>query len=114
MHEIRFSAEFNKDYVRLRERADREDSEAKYLIERISKATAKLAENTEAGRKIPRPLWPKDYCEKYDVRNLWKINLDSNWRLVYTITGNQAELFLIYLECLKHKDYERKFKYKRT
>ena len=112
MREIKYSAEFNKDYVKLRERADKGNSEAQYLIDLISKATAKLAENPEAGKKIPRKLWPKQYVQKYGVNNLWKYNLDSNWRLIYTITGNQVDLFLIYLEYMDHKNYNRKFKYK--
>ena len=114
MHEIRYSADFNKDYVKLRVRADRKDTESQYIIELISRATARLAENSEAGRKIPRNLWPKEYVQKYDVRNLWKYNLDSNWRLIYTITGDQVNIFLIYLEYISHKDYERKFGYKRS
>ena len=112
MHEIRYSAEFNRDYIKLRRRADRGEGEAKYLIELISKATAKLAENTEAGRKIQHRLWPKEYIRKYDLKSLWKLNLDSNWRLIYSITGNQAQLFLIYIECMNHKEYGRKFGYK--
>jgi len=56
MHEIRYSAEFNGEYVQLRTKADRGDGEAKHLIELISKVTAKLAGNTEAGIKIPRRL----------------------------------------------------------
>ena len=112
MHEIRYSAEFNKDYVKLRKRADKGSSEAEYLLELISRATAKLAENPEAGKKIPRKLWPKEYIQKYGVNNLWKYNLDQNWRLIYTITGNQVNLFLIYLEYMDHKNYNRKFRYK--
>ena len=112
MHEIRYSAEFNKDYVKLRKRADKGNSEAEYLLELISRATAKLAENPEAGKKIPRKLWPKEYIQKYGVNNLWKYNLDQNWRLIYTITGNQVNLFLIYLEYMDHKNYNRKFRYK--
>ncbi|MCD6246823.1 MAG: type II toxin-antitoxin system RelE/ParE family toxin [Candidatus Diapherotrites archaeon] len=112
MHEIRYSAEFNKDYVKLRKRADKGNSEAEYLLELISRATAKLAENPEAGKKIPRKLWPKEYIQKYGVNNLWKYNLDQNWRLIYTIAGNQVNLFLIYLEYMDHKNYNRKFRYK--
>ena len=112
MCEIRYSKEFNKDYVKLRTRADKGNSEAQYLIDLISKATAKLAENPEVGKKIPRKLWPKEYVQKYGVNNLWKYNLDQNWRLTYTITGNQVELFLIYLEYMDHKKYNRKFGYK--
>ncbi len=52
MHEIRYSAEFNKDYVKLRKRADKGNSEAEYLLELISRATAKLAESPEAGKKF--------------------------------------------------------------
>jgi mRNA-degrading endonuclease YafQ of YafQ-DinJ toxin-antitoxin module len=114
MHEIRYSADFNGDYIKLRKRADSNDGESRYLIELISKATAKLAENSEAGSKIPHKLWPKEYTQKYDARNLWKYDLDRNWRLIYTIAGNQVQIFLIYLECMNHKDYERKFGYKRS
>jgi len=109
--EIRYSEDFSKDYVKLRSKADRGDGEAKYLLELISKATAKLAQNPEAGKKIPRKLWPREYVQKYDVRNLWKYNLDSYWRMIYMLTGNQVEMFLIYLEYLDHKEYDRKFGY---
>ncbi|MBI4044827.1 MAG: type II toxin-antitoxin system RelE/ParE family toxin [Candidatus Diapherotrites archaeon] len=112
MHEIRYSEEFNKDYVKLREKADKGNGEAKYLLELISKATAKLALNREAGKKIPHKQWPREYIDKHDVTNLWKLNLDSYWRLVYTITGTEVSMFLIYLEYLNHKEYDRKFKYK--
>ncbi len=112
MHEIRYSAEFNKDYVKLRKRADKGNTEAQYLIDLISKATAKLAENTEAGKKIPKKQWPKEYIQKYGVNNLWKYNLDQNWRLIYTAASNQVNLFLIYLEYTDHKKYNRKFRYK--
>ncbi len=112
MHEIRYSAEFNRDYVKLRERADQGNGEAKYLIELVSRATAKLAGNREAGKKIPKKLWPKEYIQKYGITNLWKYNLDSYWRLTYTITGNEVDLFLIYLERMAHKEYDRKFGYK--
>ena len=49
--------------------------------------------------------------QKYGVKNLWKYNLDSYWRMIYTLTGNQVEMFLIYLEYLGHKEYGRKFGY---
>lgn len=112
MHEIRYSEEFNKDYVKLREKADKGNGEAKYILELISKATAKLAINREAGKKISRKKWPAEYIQKHDITNLWKINLDSYWRLVYTITGTEVKMFLIYLEYLNHKEYDRKFNYK--
>lgn len=112
MYEIRYSKEFNRNYIKLRARADKGNSEARYLIELISKATAKLAENREAGKKIPRKKWPKEYIQKYNINNLWKYKLDSYWRLVYTITRDEVDFFLIYMEFMDHKKYDRKFKYK--
>ena len=114
MHKISYSKEFNKDYVKLRDKADKGNGEAKYLIELISKATAKLSKDRESGKHIPKKQWPKEYIQKYGVTNLWKYNLDSYWRLVYTITGTEIDLFLIYLEHMTHKEYDRKFNYKRT
>lgn len=111
MHEIRYSKEFEKDFSKLKQKAEKGDSEAKYLLELIFRATGKLSLDFEAGKKIPKRLWPKEYVQKHDITNLWKINLDSYWRLIYTLTGNSANLFLIYLECMDHNDYNRKFHY---
>ena len=112
MVEIRYSAEFNKDFFKLKEKAIHGNSEANYLLELIQKANSTLLANREAGMKIPKKLWPKEYVQKFDVNNLWKYNLDSNWRLMYTIQGNEVNLFVIYLEFLNHKHYDRKFGYK--
>ena len=112
MSEIRYSSDFNKDYLKLLKRASEGNSEANYIISLIVKATAKLSENAEAGIKLPQRLWPKEYARKFDISNLWKFNLDSNWRLIYTISYDGIKIFLVYLECLSHKEYDRKFGYK--
>lgn len=114
VHEIRYSSEFNDAFIRLTVRAEKGDGKSKYLLSLIIKANAKLFQNKEAGTKIPRKLWPVEYLQKYGVTNLWKYKLDSNWRLLYTITGDQVRFFVIYLEYLRHKEYERKFGYKRS
>ncbi len=114
MHEIRYSAEFNEEFVKLCNRASKGEGESKYLLELIRKATARLAQDREAGKKVPRNQWPKEYQQKYGLTNLWKYKLDSNWRLLYTISGDQINFFVIFLEYLSHKEYDRKFGYKRT
>ena len=112
MHELRYSPEFEKDFAKLKAKTLRGDGEARYLLGLIEKATTKLAENREAGKKIPRKLWPLEYVRKYDVTNLWKLSLDSYWRLIYTLLGDQVNLFLICLEWMDYKEYDRKFKYR--
>ncbi|MFH0906603.1 MAG: hypothetical protein V1824_04680 [archaeon] len=114
MHEIRYSPDFNKDYIKLKQKVDLGSNESLYILNLINKATIILSKDINAGKKIPKNLWPKEYIQKYDIKNLWKYNLDSNWRLVYTITGDSIDLFLIYLEYMKHKDYERKFNYRKS
>jgi len=111
MHEVRFSAAFDRDFDRLKARAKKGNAEAKKLLSLIDGAIKELSSDREAGRKIPRILWPREYVQKYGVTNLWKYNLDSYWRLVYTITGTEIEMFLICLDFMPHPQYERKFGY---
>ena len=56
----------------------------------------------------------KEYTTKYDVNNLWKANLSGAWRMVYTIRGSEVEIISLILDILNHKNYEKKFSYKRS
>jgi len=111
MHEVRFSAAFDKDFEKLKARAKKGNSEAKKLLFLIDNAVKELSADREAGRKIPRALWPREYVQKYGVTNLWKYNLDSYWRLIYTVTGTEIEMFLICIDFMPHPVYDRKFGY---
>jgi hypothetical protein len=85
--------------------------EEKKLYSFINNAIDDLKLNPEAGIKIPKRLWPKEYIVKYEINNLWKYNLPNAWRLVYTIEMNRIMIFNIILDWLDHKNYERKFNY---
>ncbi|HIH20755.1 TPA: hypothetical protein HA244_05805 [Candidatus Micrarchaeota archaeon] len=86
-------------------------SEEKELAVSLDEAIQKLKLNSKCGIKIPSRLWPREYVIKYQIDNLWKLNLRSGWRLIYTITTTNVEIVSILLEWFKHKDYEKKFKY---
>ena len=86
-------------------------SEEKLLAENLDKAIGKLKLRPSSGIKIPSRLWPKEYSVKYGISNLWKYDLASGWRLVYTIAGNEVEVISIILEWFSHKNYEKRFKY---
>jgi hypothetical protein len=111
MHEVRFSSVCDKDFGRLKKRAKKGNAGAKKLLSLIDDAVKELSSNREAGRKIPRALWPREYVRKYGVTNLWKYNLDSYWRLIYTLTGTEIKMFLICLGFMPHPEYDRKFGY---
>ena len=111
---MRFSKEFSEEYAKLKRRAESGRGEARYLVRIIDKGIAKLKRNREAGKRIPKRLIPRDYSIKYSVTNLWKLNLDRYWRMIYTIVGDEIRLVSVIIEVLNHKKYDRKFGYRTT
>ncbi|MFT4309184.1 MAG: hypothetical protein ACMXYL_01710 [Candidatus Woesearchaeota archaeon] len=47
----------------------------------------------------------------YRITNLWKYDLPSGWRLIYTIKTDEVMIISVILEWFSHKDYERRFNY---
>ena len=86
--------------------------EDRQLKERLDRARDDLRKNAFCGIQIPKKLFPKEYVQKYGIKNLWKYDLPKGWRLLYTVTAeNEVELISAILEWFNHKDYERRFGY---
>ena len=85
--------------------------EDRKLFEFINRAIEDLKKQPTCGTKIPKKLWPKIYIQNYGITNLWKYDLPSGWRLVYTIETNEIKIVSIILEWFSHKDYEKRFNY---
>ena len=83
----------------------------KTLKKNLERAFADICNNPFCGIQIPKRLIPKEYIEKFDIKNVWKYNLPDAWRLIYSIKGGQITIITIILEWLDHKEYERRFKY---
>ena len=111
MHQIKLSREFREEFSELQAKAGKGDGEARYLLGIVEKGLTKIAADAEAGKHVPKRLVPKEYSIKYGITNLWKLNLDSYWRLLYTLQGMRVQLYAIVLEVLDHKKYDRKFGY---
>lgn len=69
--------------------------------------------NPEYGFHIQKDRIPKEYVIKYDVNNLWKVNLSGAWRMIYTIRGSEVDIIALILDLMDHKDYNNKFGYKK-
>ena len=83
-----------------------------FIKRAIIRAIQDLKENAFCGIQIPKKLFPKEYVQKYGIKNLWKYDLPKGWRLLYTVTAeNEVELISAILEWFNHKDYERRFGY---
>lgn len=80
----------------------------------LNRAIEDLKQNPLCGIRVPSDQWPKEYVQKYRINNLRKYDLPNGWRLLYTIRGNEIEIISILIEWISHKDYERKFGYKRS
>lgn len=87
-------------------------SDNQTLFNSIKQKIKFLKENPQYGIHIPKNKIPKEYVIKYDVNNLWKINLSGAWRMIYTIRGSEIEIISLILDILDHKNYEKKFKYR--
>jgi len=78
----------------------------------IKNAFEEIKQNAFCAIPIPKKLIPKEYVQKYGIRNLWKYDLPDGWRLLYSITTpSKVEILSIILEWFNHHDYEKKFNY---
>lgn len=87
--------------------AEDDDSERR-LFRQLSKAIEKIESDFNVGIKVKKELIPLEYK---DVNTLWKYDLRSGWRLLYTINKNEIVIYSIIIEWLSHTEYERRFKY---
>lgn len=88
-------------------------SDHQTLLNSIKQKIEILKANPEYGTHIQKDRIPKEYIQNYDVSNLWKIDLSGAWRMIYTIRGSEVEIISLILDIMNHKDYEKKFGYRK-
>ena len=89
-------------------------SDHQTLLNSIKQKIEFLKMNPEYGLHIQKDRIPKEYFVNFDVNNLWKVDLSGAWRMIYTIRGSQIEIIALILDLLNHRDYEKKFKYRKS
>jgi len=87
-----------------------ESSEEITLFKSIREKSELLKLKPEAGKNIPKKYIP----HKYDVDNLWKLNLSHFWRMIYTIKGDKIEVVCFVLDIIPHDEYNKIFGYKKN
>ena len=85
--------------------------ESRILFNSINRVISILKENPQYGQPITKQLIPEIY-KNQNIKNLYRIELSNFWRLIYTIEGNNVEIFLFILNIYDHKDYNKFFGYK--
>jgi len=86
--------------------------EGSYLLKIIDDGLDVLKGNMFAGERIEKRKFPRFYVQKYGINNLYKFNLDSRTRLIYTLVAEKTGVAVVVLEILDHKRYEERFGYK--
>ena len=87
----------------------------KIMFSAINQKIGFIKENTHYGDPIAKKLIPKEYKKQYNVINLFRVELPLFWRMLYTITKEEDEIIIIafILDILDHKNYNKKFGYKK-
>ncbi len=107
--------EADLEYKRINELVGKQLNEGKsntdemQLLRSIKQKIDFIKNNPFYGDSIPKDKIPKEY----KVQNLWRVELSQFWRMLYTIKGDQIEIICFILDILDHKNYDKKFGYKK-
>lgn len=112
MYKVIGVKEFDCFFCELKAKANLGNGEAIVMVKLIEKGIEKLKYDFRYGEHIKKEKIPEEYVKTFGVENLWKLNLNSFWRMIYTVRGTEIEVISVVLEVLDHKDYDRKFGYK--
>ena len=71
--------------------------------------------NPHFGEPISKKLIPKEYAEKYNAKNLFRVELPNFWRMLYSLTDGESKIEIIafVLDIIDHKTYNKKLGYKK-
>ncbi|HLC19979.1 MAG TPA: hypothetical protein VJK72_03595 [Candidatus Nanoarchaeia archaeon] len=111
--------EADSEYKKLNEIVGQQINESKdnteemQLLRSIKQKIEFVKANPFYGNNIAKALIPKEYAINYNAKNLWRVELANYWRMLYTIKGDQIEVICFVLDIISHKDYDKKFGYRK-
>lgn len=90
----------------------KKDKDSITLVNSIERMINVLASNPQHGNPISKKQFPLVLINKYNISNLYRVELSKFWRLLYTISNDEVYIYLIILSIVDHKDYNKLFNYK--
>lgn len=87
----------------------------KSILNAVNKKVELIKSNVHYGNPLAKSLIPEEYKVKYGVKNLFRVELPNFWRMLYTLTDGETEIEIIafVLDVLDHKEYDKKFGYRK-
>jgi hypothetical protein len=109
-----FSPEAREAYERLKAEAAHSKTD-KSVFNAVNRKVELIKADIQYGEPIAKTLIPREYVEKYGVKNLFWVGLPNFWRMLYSLTnGNtRIEIVAFVVDILAHPDYDGKFGYKK-
>ena len=87
----------------------------KTILLAITKKIELIKSDPHYGDPIAKNLIPKQYIKKYEIKNLFRIELPNYWRMLYSLKDGDTKIEIIafVLDIVDHLEYNKKFGYKR-
>jgi hypothetical protein len=85
------------------------------ILKAIKQKSDLIKANPHYGNPISKKLIPREYTQKYGITNLFRVELPNFWRMLYTLTEGETKIEIIafVLDIIEHKEYNKKFGYKK-
>ena len=83
------------------------------LLNAINRIFDVIVNNPFYGENARKDLIPKEYRQKYDVGNLFIVDLPDYWRMIYTLESDEIEIIAFVLDIIDHDKYNKKFKFRK-
>ena len=104
------SPEAKEVYRYLNERAPHSKFE-RMMLKAIDQKSELIKANKHYGKVLEDYRIPKEYRTRYEVGNVFKVDLPGFWRMLYTLTKEESvEVIAFVLDIMDHRQYDRKFK----
>lgn len=84
------------------------------LLRAIDRKIEIIKTDHRYGNPIAKILIPSEYRQEYEATNLFRVELPNFWRMLYTVKNNEIEIVAFVLDILDHKNYNKKFDYKKN
>jgi len=85
------------------------------ILKALNKKVELIKANPHYGNPISKKLIPREYKEKYGINNLFRVELPSRWRMLYSLTDSETKIEIIafILDIVEHPTYDKKFGYRK-
>ena len=111
---VRLTPEADEAYESLISKAS-DSKQEETILNAFHQKIELIKNDVHYGNPVSKRLIPSEYKTKYGVKNLFRVELPSFWRMLYTLTADNqgVETLVIVIDIIDHKKYDKIFGYKK-